>query len=177
MPTLVLANAGVPMLMVYGPVLLLALIPIIMIETEIINQSARLGFGAMLWRVGVANALSTLVGVPLTWLALVVIQLITGGGTPHGVGWHSVIWQAPWLIPHEEDLHWMIPAAGLVLTVPFWLVSVLIESMVLAKLCAGDLLEEDVSIKRLCLIANACSYALLGMFWVVPLVIGAVRGA
>ena len=177
MPALVLANAGVPMLMVYGPVLLLALIPIILLETAIINRTARLGFGAMFWRIGVANALSTLVGVPLTWIALVVIQLITGGGAAHGAGWHSVIWQAPWLVPHEEDLHWLVPAAGLVLTVPFWLVSVVIESKVLAKLCAGDSLREGVSIKRLCFLANACSYALLGMFWGLPLVIGAVRGA
>ena len=54
-PTLVIANAGVPMLLLYGPVLLIALVPIIVLETVIINRRANIGFAAMCWRVGVAK--------------------------------------------------------------------------------------------------------------------------
>ena len=174
--TLVIANAGVPMLIIYGPVLLIALVPIIVLESAIINHTANIGFAAMSWRVGLANAVSTLMGVPLTWLALVLIQMFTGGGSAHGVGLHAVTWQAPWLIPYEDDLHWMVPAAGLVLTVPFWFVSVVIESKVLNRTLRQRAFDAGISIKRLCFVANTWSYALLGVFWAVPLVMDAVQG-
>lgn len=170
MQPILIANAGVPMLLVYGPVLLIALLPIVLIETAIIDRKARVGYLKMGRRVLVANAVSTLAGVPITWVALVLLQMLTGGGTAHGVGLHAVTWQAPWLIPYEDDLNWMVPAAALVLTLPFWFVSVLIERSVLVRLCRNVLgpdgrADSGVSIRRLCLIANTWTYALLAMFW------------
>ena len=108
-----LANAGVPMLLVYAPVLAAAFVPIVVIESTLVTWLCDVRVGRAFWTVSVANLVSTVVGVPLTWLALVLIPMLTGGGGAHGVGPQAVTWQAPWLIPYEEELHWMIPAAGL----------------------------------------------------------------
>jgi hypothetical protein len=158
----ILADAGVPMLFVVEPVLVLALIPIVLIEACFYRWLLRVDFRravlGSLW----ANLLSTLVGVPLTWVALVVLELITGGGTTHGVGIQAVTWQAPWLIPYETHLHWMIPAAAMVLNLPFFLASVFIECRLLKRLWKD---ADNRMLGRACWLANGCSYGGLIVFW------------
>jgi hypothetical protein len=61
--------------------------------------------------------------------------MATGGGSAHGLRTLSakllaVTWQSPWLIPYEDDLVWMVPAAALCLLVPFFFASVYIEYQV-----------------------------------------------
>jgi hypothetical protein len=58
----------------------------------------------------------------------VLLQLLTGGGSAYGIETLgekvlAVTWQSAWLIPYEPELHWMVPVAGLVLLLPFFLVS------------------------------------------------------
>ena len=43
---------------------------------------------------------------------------------------YAVTIQAPWLIPYESDLGWMVPVAFLSLTVPFYVMSVASEYVV-----------------------------------------------
>lgn len=169
---LTLANTGVPMLFVVGPVLVIALLPIALIEA-----------GLYRWRIGVswqravlgslgANAISTIVGVPITWFVLVLLQMFTGGGGDHGVGIQAVTWQAPWLIPHEEHLNWMVRAAGMVLCVPFLLSSVWIEYLCLRKIWKEF---EHSKIRRACWLANALTYAGLIAFWGIQLIMSISR--
>jgi len=161
-PTQVFANAGLPMVAVYLPPAWLGLIPIIAIE-------AALG----VWRFGVpprraflaqavANCLSTLVGLPLTWMVLALIEMFFFGSA---IGLNSpvrrvyaVTVQSPWLIPYERDLWWMIPASAIVLTVPFYAMSVLVEYRVVRRL-VPDLPQPVV--RSWVVRANVVSYVML----------------
>jgi hypothetical protein len=127
-PGVAYANAGVPMLFLAMPAFVISLVPIIAIEAVYISKSLELPIGQSLKTVSISNVVSTIVGIPITWFLLVVIQMVTGGGGAYGIDTVmgkvlAVTWQAPWLIPYEDDLNWMIPVAGLVLLVPFFFVS------------------------------------------------------
>lgn len=163
MPAVASANAGVPMILITFPLMAIALVPIALIESAIV--SARLGqsFGASLKVVGLANALSTLVGLPVTWLTLVAAQLLTGGSGAYGIEsirskFLAVTWQAPWLIPYEAHLYWMVPAACLTLLIPFFLASYQIEYRVVARLMRGN---TKAAVARAMFRANLVSYSLL----------------
>ncbi len=132
-PTMAQADAGVPMLALLWPASWMAFIPVVIIEAWIAKRILGLMWKPALFRTGLANAASTLIGIPLTWGALLLIELgISGGGKAFGIGTlpkklFAVIVQAPWLIPYEENLDWMVPAAAIVLLVPFFFASVFIE--------------------------------------------------
>jgi hypothetical protein len=126
------ANVGVSMLFVTLGAMVLALLPIIAVETFILSMQLGLPFGTAAKVASIANAVSTLVGIPVTWFLLLLGQLFTGGGSAYGLdtAWKkflAVTWQAPWLIPYDEDLHWMGPSAALSLLVPFFFASWWIE--------------------------------------------------
>lgn len=77
-----------------------------------------------------ANLLSTLVGIPLTWIVLLIVQGVFGltMGTAFP-GWPSnllrVILFPAWFPPGaNRQTPWLIPAAALALCVPFFLMSV-----------------------------------------------------
>jgi hypothetical protein len=160
-PGMAWANAGVPMIVITFPLMAVALVPIVLIEAAVI--SARLGrpLGSCLKSVGIANALSTLVGLPLTWLGLVAAQVLTGGSGAYGIEsiqsrLLAVTWQAPWLIPYEAHLYWMVPAACLTLLVPFFYVSYHIEYRAVARFVRTSARD---AIARAMLRANLVSYA------------------
>ena len=168
---MVFANTGLPMLFVHMPVLLLALLPVILIEASVYRAGVPLTWGAAVRGSLVANLWSTLLGIPVAWFALVIAQLILGGG---GM-WNleipllrlaAVLVQAPWLPPYEDELYWMIPAASLALLVPFYLVSVWVELRALRPkwptVTSGKL-------RLLVAGANAFSYALLAGYWLLRL--------
>jgi hypothetical protein len=138
-PGIAYANAGVPMLFLAMPAFLLSLLPIIAIETIYLSKGLKLPLGQSLKTVSISNAASTIIGIPLTWFLLVLVQMVTGGGGAYGINTVmgkvlAVTWQAPWLIPYEEDLNWMIPVAGLVLLIPFFFASWWSEYFVSKKL-------------------------------------------
>ncbi len=127
-PSAASANAGVPMIFLVMPALGVSIIPIILIEGIYLSKTLELSAFRALRTTTFSNLASTLVGIPLTWLLLVLIQMFAGGGGAFGLDTTlgkvlSVTLQAAWLIPYESELHWMIPIAGLVLLVPFYFVS------------------------------------------------------
>lgn len=165
------ANAGVPMLFLAMPALLMSLLPIIIIESVYYGQRLSLSFGQSLKTVSLSNLASTLVGVPVTWFLLLGIQIATGGGSAYGVDSNvdkvlAVTWQAPWLIPYEEDLNWMVPVAGLVLLFPFYFTSWWSEYWVAKKVNAS---LPKTNIKYTVRNANRITYVLLACwplgFW------------
>lgn len=80
------ADAGVPMLFVTWPGMLLALIPVVAIEALIIRPRLKLAAGDAVRFTGIANLASTVVGIPLAWLTLVAVELVsTRGGTAFGL--------------------------------------------------------------------------------------------
>ena len=164
-PTLAHANTGVPMIFLTCPAMLVGLVPIIVIEAYVLSMRLGLSLGAAAKVASVTNAASTLIGIPVAWILLVLLQMFTGGGNAYGIetAWKkflAVTWQAPWLVPYEEDLGWMVPSAGLTLLVPFFFASWFIEYHV-AKLFLGGLGQQ--SVKDSLLLANLATYGILAI--------------
>jgi len=128
------ANAGVPMLSFYLPPAWFTLVPIILIETFVAVRKYSLPLKTSFSSVSIANLTSTLIGIPLTWFIWATFEMIFWGGVlgegPISWGLLSVTLQAAWLLPYEEHLWWMGPAACLVLSLVFYLVSVFFEYQV-----------------------------------------------
>lgn len=171
-PGVAYANAGVPMLFLAMPAFVISLVPIIAIEAVYISKGLEITIGQSLKTVSISNVVSTIIGIPITWFLLVAIQVVTGGGDAYGIDTVmgkllAVTWQAPWLIPYEDDLNWMIPVAGLVLLVPFFFVSWWSEYFVSKKINKTLPL---LSIRRKVRNANLITYTLLAAwpvgFWV-----------
>jgi hypothetical protein len=170
--TPILADAGVPMLMVMFPAAFFLLVPIVAVETWIARRISPVSAERRFLGVLTANAVSTIVGWPLTWILLALLQLfvIPGGSsgynfrTPFGAI-ASVTLQAPWLMPYEDQLYWMVPTAAMVLLIPAFFVTILTEGLVLRFLW-----RETVSSERKSFVwtANIASYGLLyavGICW------------
>ena len=172
-PGIAHANAGVPMIFLVMPVFALSLIPIIIIETIYISKMLELSGKHSAKTVTISNLVSTIVGIPLTWIILVVIQMVTGGGSAYGLNTAAtkilaVTWQAPWLIPYESELHWMVPVAGFFLLIPFFFVSWWSEYLVTKKLIKNI---ENTRIKESVRNANIITYGLLTLWPIVMLLI------
>jgi len=165
-PSIASANAGVPMIFLIMPALGLSIVPIIFIEAIYLSKKLELNFYSAAKTTTISNLVSTVVGVPLTWLFLVLIQIFAGGGGAFGLDTVlgkvlSVTFQAAWLIPYESDLHWMIPVAGLVLLIPFFFASWWSEYLVSKKILKGYPVQK---IKVVVRNANIITYTLLA-FW------------
>jgi hypothetical protein len=129
--TTLLANAGVPMIFWQMPVAAIALLPIVVVESLVATPILKQPLGRVALRVLAANALSTFVGVPIAWIGMLVVNIATTGTRAHGFdtpwkAFQSVVLQASWLVPYEDQLVWLIPAATLILLVPYFLVSVFV---------------------------------------------------
>ncbi|MCI5114724.1 MAG: hypothetical protein D3921_06585 [Candidatus Electrothrix sp. AW1] len=165
-PGVASANAGVPMIFLAMPALGLSIIPIIIIEAMFLSKKLELTTSSAFKTTTISNLVSTIVGIPLTWLLLVLIQMMAGGGGAFGLDTTlgkvlSVTLQAAWLIPYESDLHWMIPVAGLVLLVPFFFVSWWSEYFVSRKMLQEQPAQRvKIAVRN----ANIITYALLA-FW------------
>ena len=163
MPGLAQANAGLPMLLLIMPAFAIALLPIILVESLYISRRLALSLVFTAKIATAANLVSTVAGIPLTWLILVVAQIATGGGGAYGVDTLAgkilaVTWQAPWLIPYENEMDWMIPVASIVLLVPFFFVSWWVEYRVTRKMLKN---AAFATLKSMICRANLISYCLL----------------
>ena len=162
-PKVAFANAGVPMIFLVMPTFAIAIVPIVIIESVYLAKTLKISGKVAGKTATISNLVSTLVGIPLTWILLVVIQILTGGDKAYGLNSTldkilAVTWQAPWLIPYESALHWMVPVAGLVLLIPFFFVSWWSEYLVSKKLLDAT---RVVIIKRAVRNANLITYGLL----------------
>ncbi len=75
-PTPVSADAGVPMLWLVWPAAWMMLVPIIALEAVVARRVLTTGWAESLKVSTVANVVSTLAGIPLTWLALLLIEFV-----------------------------------------------------------------------------------------------------
>jgi hypothetical protein len=106
-PTVAWADAGIPMLFVVWPGAWLVLVPVVLIETFFARKLLRLSFGRSLKVVFVANLVSTGVGIPITWLGLLLVELPAGllGAAFESHRWVQVAlfpFEAAWLGPMEQ---------------------------------------------------------------------------
>ena len=156
------------MVAVFLPPLWLSFVPIVVIESFIVSRMVAVPRRRAFASVTLANAISTIVGIPFMWVVLATIQG-TFAGTALGLSTvgqkiYAVTVQAPWLIPYEEDLGWMIPIALVVLAVPAYLLSVLVEQQVIFRFITKD--KRPIA-RRAVAIANLASYLALAMLFMV----------
>ena len=160
------ADAGIPMIFITYPAMLLALIPVILIETVVFERQVHLGYKKMAWRIGLANAASTIIGFPSTWLVWLVVEMGIGSGLfklriELPGGWHgilAVLLTAPWLGPAEKSGYWMVPVAAILSLLPAFFVSVWIEKSILKRLLKTI---DRGTVESLTWKANIASYAIL----------------
>ena len=161
---MILANAGVPMIFITLPPMVVLIIPVIIIEFLVSRRLISRISPARRWAgIGFANVVSTFIGWPAAWFVLVLLQMVTGGGGAHGLNSPlgvilSVTQQAPWLIPYEGDLYWMIPVAMFVLLIPFFFASVYFERFMLRWVWKN---AYDKEVVRFSWIGNLYSYLFL----------------
>jgi hypothetical protein len=156
------ANIGVPMVALFLPPMWAALVPVVIVESFIVHRVVRASLGRTLGALAAANIASTIVGVPIVWFVLAIGEMLCCGGalglsTPL-TRVYAVTVQAPWLIPYESDLGWMIPAALLTLGIVFAALSVLIETPITSRI----LRIPSRTMWRRMAWANVSSYLLLG---------------
>lgn len=159
------ANTGVPMIFVTLPAMVIALVPIILVEALLAVYSFKLPYRRLVRCFLIANLVSTFVGIPVAWFLLVVTQLVTGGGRAYGLESPSdrilaVTWQAPWLIPYRYELNWMIPAAMLFLLIPFFLSSWWLEYLVVKRVLPE---VDKCAVRRSVRNVNFVSYGALAL--------------
>ena len=172
-----LANVGVPMLVLYWPVMVLALIPIVVVEASVYRLICGKPIKRWIVDVAIANGVSTIAGIPLTWLLLVISQmtimpllasvvpseLITFETTIGRLA--AVVSNAPWVVPYQHHIHWLVPSAGVLLVAPFLIASVLIEHWIIARRHARRSPDEPRLSRMTAWKANGCSYALVAAYW------------
>jgi hypothetical protein len=164
-PTASRADIGLPMIAVLLPPAWALLLPIILLEAAIGAWRWRMPIRSALAAQAVANAVSTLAGLPVVWIALVLLEF-TCCGTARGLTtvWqrvYAVTAQAPWLIPYENDLRWMVPIASLVLCITFAAMSIALEYPIVRRMTPAELRPY---VWRWVVWSNVASYTLLLAF-------------
>jgi hypothetical protein len=175
-----LADAGVPMIFVTLPGMILLLLPIIAAEAFFVIRRTSLEKGKVLWATAIGNVISTIVGVPLTWGALFLCEIAVWMGLARYTrfgdnSWNSPISQiigtvlsAPWIAPVGKSGSWAVPLAALVLLIPFFFVSVWVEQRVMehflpvttAEVAQSNEVNEKV-LRRAVRGANLLSYGFM----------------
>ena len=153
------------MISVFLPAAWLMLIPIILIEAYIGVKVAKLTFRQTIFGATIGNLFSTLLGIPMTWSVLAGIEGQSFGTAisldSFAAKVYAVTIQAPWLIPYEDDLAWMVPSAIVFLAVIFWLMSVVSEYFILRIV---QRTVQPAALWRWMWIANTASYVCLLSF-------------
>ena len=168
--TPILANVGVPMIFPQLMLMALAFAPVVLVEALLVRKAMGLTFGRALRDVAVANLWTTVLGVPLAWAFMFILELIGTGGAALAVDSPArllvaVTSQAAWLGPYEGHLVWMVPAAATVLLLPCFVASLLIERWVLSRRWAD---RDRKAVFGAVLRANVWSYVFLflaGSLW------------
>ena len=138
--TPLLADAAVPMLFLTLPAMLGLLIPIIVLEGFLCKK----WLGITTWEAMKSNTLSnlasTVIGIPMAWAFMLAVEFATIGIVQWkfpNQNWNSPIanivlflLSSAWIGPPAKNQLWLIPAAVLVLLVPFFLASYGIEYLV-----------------------------------------------
>lgn len=165
LPVAAWANAGVPMLALAWPLQWLALAPIIVIEALVLAKFLGASLRLVVWPVAKANLISTLVGVPVAWAAMLLLEFLIAGGIVRALP--TAITEAPSfqyvLLPFAAawvggSSPWEVYAAFVVLAVPFCLVSVYIERRYLSAGFPGELASQ---VREAVRVGNVLTYGLL----------------
>lgn len=129
------ADAGIPMIALSWPIFWITLIPVIFIEWLIIKKTFNIiNKKTILKSVALSNLISTLLGIPLAWIACTAIEFFLHSYLPKNIIDSSnivlktliTLTSIPWL-PGEPAL-WIIASAHIALLIPFFYVSYFFEA-------------------------------------------------
>ena len=153
------------MVAVYLPPAWLALVPIIFIESAYGTWQYKFPFGRSFAAQSIANCFSTLIGIPITWLVLVLVEIVTvewgGRVIPKSLlSILSPVLGAAWLSPLPDEEWWPVALAVVILTIVFYLMFVATEGFVVVRFFPD---VPRKTIRSWVVRANAMSYALLLM--------------
>jgi hypothetical protein len=134
------ANTGLPLIAINLPSTLFALIPIVLIEGFILSRQIGMPLTESIKSITKANLISTLLGFPLVWFFVHLLQLVLFKGsffevnTKTSLGKNlTAVSEFSWIFPYS----WLAPIhvaiASTVMYLPFFLTSWWIESKVIQK--------------------------------------------
>src|ERR1039458_10008333 len=166
-----LADVGIPMIVIQWPLMIGALIPVVIVGALLIRRWVQLSYRDAFIGVTKANLLSTLAGFSLAWLAMFVIEMAVM--LPLGLAadkWHWHFFDSPffqvigfvigmaWIGPADDAGFWIVRLAAALLLIPSFYISVWLES----KVCRRTWPDIDSAVVRRGVFrANLASYAVL----------------
>lgn len=162
-----LFDLGLPMIVPSLALMVVALIPIVLIEALVVGRTSQVSFKKALVPVTLANLVSTFAGIPVTWGLLTLIEFLsvhTIGYATNGKIWtelFSVTLGAPWVAPGHKKEEWIILGAMLFLLIPYGFASWWVELRVIQKFQSIVMSESAASIRWSIAKANLVSYLLL----------------
>ena len=131
------ADAGVPMIFLTMPAMAVLLVPVIAIEAFLCRKWLGLSTWQAIKSNTVSNLASTIVGMPIAWTGMLVIEFGVFGLASNFKAvenWNSplakvisIVLSSAWLGPPGRNDAWVIPLATLVLLIPFFFASYWIE--------------------------------------------------
>ena len=166
-----LANAGVPMIVLHIPMMVVMLLPVVLIESLVLRWLIKQPFTTVSSNTLIANIASTFPGWVIAWILMVIVEIMAGGdkyieGMPN---WDYplatlmyYIKTAAWILPIEsaDGLSHAMLAATFVLLLPYFLISVAIEWGVMK----WNFTRKGIELEKLwwpIVYANIASYMLL----------------
>lgn len=162
-----LANTGIPMLVFAGVPMLLSLPAVVYVEAKVLRRLLQTPWWRTVGAVAAANAVSTVVGVPVAALVLALIDTLAEPGlVDRYIENASAIFL--FASPESDPRGSALAVAALLLLLPFYAASAAIEGYVIALMWKRD----DVArVVKMSFRANAVTYALFAVFWFVSLVV------
>jgi hypothetical protein len=163
-PRLAHADAGIPIIMISYPFVLLGLVPVIFIEGFVLHKLLNFELKRSLKLAAISNSISTIAGFPLMWTLLFGIQIIDGGascGPGFDTAWKTlatILLESAWICPWEQQAWFLIPVVFCVELFCAFIVSVYIERFILMKVIKDKTKQEITDANQS---ANIWSYLFL----------------
>jgi hypothetical protein len=132
LPAYAHAEPGIAMLPEAYPVMLLLFVPAVLLQVAYLWKRIHPQFRVVLRRLLSANALALLIGFPLAWLVVLILQVtaelfVTGTGAssypPFPIDSAPIAataMTAAWLFPGARAYGWMLPLAFIILLLVAW---------------------------------------------------------
>lgn len=172
------ADAGVPIIFLSYPLMIIALLPIIIIESYVFLKNIKTSFKESILSIVVGNIVSALVGLPLAWGMLLILEKITTDFAC-GPGFNTIkdsiittIIESAWICPWDDQLYWLIPTAVIINLIIAFFISIFIEFYI------GRLFLKKLNKKLLwkaTLLSNISSYIMVIVFCIGYLIYSIIK--
>ena len=165
-PASAFARGEYPILIFTMPFMILCLVPIILIEFYVIRSRLDIPAKKLLLSSALANAASTIIGVPLAWLPLWLVQSLFMGDhiLPHlrDTFWGKVLAVTLYAPLYSGSIHddWMPMVSQLFLYIPFFFVSWKMEYFIVQGMIKYPARGE---VNSACFRANLITYTSLAI--------------